>query len=292
MIPQAVLSSLQHFFSADLIRIQDFEDLRPVAGGDINASYAFRFKKEDYFIKINQSKKFPNMFLREAEGLHLLNNANCLEVPKVIHTNVSGEFQFLLLQYIKPAARKATFMEDFGHALSNQHKISSDSFGLENDNYIGSLPQSNHFHADWNHFFIEERILPQIRMARNLGRINQSTSSCFDRFFTKIPEIFPVEKPALLHGDLWSGNYMTGSKGGACIFDPAVYFGHREADLAMTKLFGGFEKRFYESYSNNFHIDRQWPSRTDYFNLYPLLVHVNLFGGSYVDSIKRIVNNF
>ena len=166
------------------------------------------------------------------------------------------------------------------------------SFGLDHDNYIGSLPQSNHQHTSWVEFFIEERLEKQIALAKNSGALNNSTIQQFNNLFKRLKEIIPEEKPSLLHGDLWNGNYMLAADGCACLIDAAVYYDHREMDLAMTRLFGGFPEEFYESYHETFPLSSGFEERVDIHNLYPLLVHVNLFGGSYISQVKSVLSRF
>jgi fructosamine-3-kinase len=178
-----------------------------------------------------------------------------------------------------------------GTLLARLHRNTAREFGLDHNNYIGSLSQSNTFHPTWSEFFAMERILPQIKMARDAGAVDRTLASAAERFCSKLNEIFPDEKPALLHGDLWSGNFFFSTKGPS-IFDPAVYYGHREMDLAMTKLFGGFDDDFYSGYENEFPLEKNWRARTDLCNLYPLLVHVNLFGGGYVRDVVAILTSF
>jgi len=163
---------------------------------------------------------------------------------------------------------------------------------LDHNNYIGSLHQSNQKHDKWVSFFIEERLNPQLKLAYDSGKINSSILEKFEVMFLVLEEIFPVEKPSLLHGDLWSGNLMTDNFGNPCLIDPAVYFGFREMDLAMTTLFGGFDSEFYESYQRINHLETGWQERFDICNLYPLLVHVNLFGEGYLSSVKNILKRF
>jgi fructosamine-3-kinase len=176
-------------------------------------------------------------------------------------------------------------------SLAKLHEVKSDQYGLDHDNYIGSLAQSNTKHPDWKSFFITERIQPQLKLAMEKGLIDMEMIKQFESFFDHFDDLIPEEPPALLHGDLWNGNYLVSNSGKAALIDPAVYFGHREMDLAMTKLFGGFDAEFYQAYNEKFPLKKGWEKRIPIHNLYPLLVHVNLFGSGYVSQIKLILNN-
>jgi fructosamine-3-kinase len=155
---------------------------------------------------------------------------------------------------------------------------------------MGSLPQSNKKHSDWISFFVEERLEKQVSLAHEY--LSSSNFSAFNRLYKRLGELIPPEPPALLHGDLWGGNYMVSSDGKACLIDPAVYYGHREIDIAMTTLFEGFDGDFYASYHEEYPLEKGWRDRLDIFNLYPLLIHLNLFGSGYLGSIERILKRF
>jgi len=264
----------------------------PVGGGDINDAYRFETSAGRFFIKINSASRFPQMFQKEAQGLRLLKSTDEIEVPEVITFEEESDIAFLLLKFINTGTKKSNFWEKFGIQLSNLHKHSNSFFGLDHDNYIGSIHQSNQKHKKWTDFYREERLNKQVQLARDNGRIDFGTVQVFDRFYSKLDEIFPVEPPALVHGDLWGGNFMVSEKGNPVIIDPAVYYGHREMDLGMSKLFGGFNSQFYEAYAENFPLEKGWEKRLDYCNLYPLMVHVNLFGGGYLASVKSILRKF
>jgi fructosamine-3-kinase len=165
-------------------------------------------------------------------------------------------------------------------------------FGLDHENYIGSLTQINSVKSDWLDFYINERLGYQLKMAVDHGKLGSGTVQDFEQFYVFLESFLPSEAPSLLHGDLWGGNLMIGSAGEPVIFDPAVYYGNREVDLAMTRLFGGFSSRFYETYNEEFPLLPGYEDRIDVYQLYPLLVHVNLFGGGYISQVKSILNQF
>lgn len=284
----AVIQNLENKFGQPVVLVKT----SPVSGGDINDAYHFETSKGNFFVKKNSASRFPQMFQKEAKGLQLLKSKNEIKVPEVVLAGEESEVAFLVLKYIRSATKTTNFWYEFGVQLSKLHKHSNDFFGLDYENYIGSLHQSNQKHKKWTDFFREERLTVQVKLARNNGRIDSGTVKTFDRFYSKLDEIFPVEPPALLHGDLWGGNFMVGEKGDAVIIDPAVYYGHREMDLGMSQLFGGFNPEFYRAYNSNYPLEKGWKQRLDFCNLYPLLVHVNLFGGGYLASVKSILRKF
>ena len=268
------------------------DDLSPVGGGCINECYRLKTSAGIFFLKKNNPAKFPGMFAAEARGLNHLNQAVSGIAPQVIAEKENEQEMILILEWIEQGVAKKNFWSDFAYKLASVHRNSHASFGLGYSNYIGALVQDNRPLADWDLFFIERRIKPQLKSAVDSKRLSASLITPFEKLFSKLPEIFPPEAPALVHGDLWSGNFMTGPDGMVRLIDPAIYFGNREADLAMTRLFGGFDISFYRHYQEHFPLQPGFEKRADIYNLYPLLVHVNLFGGYYGDQVKRIVQDF
>ena len=262
-----------------------------VSGGSVNQAYELRSKTNSYFLKVNRLDAFPKMFEKEVFGLNLLRNASSIQVPNVIMNGEFEQFAFLILEYVTPSQPKSNYWESFGEGLAQLHQNTNSNFGLEYNNYNGSLVQVNDFKAEWEPFFIENRLVEQQRQAKDKGRLDDQLSNMLDRLYPKLEGYFPKEQPALLHGDLWSGNYLV-KNGEPCIMDPAVYYGHREVDLAMSLLFGGFDKKMYEAYNACFPLEKEWEKRVDMYNLYPLMVHVNLFGASYAQRVKSILKNY
>ncbi|MEQ9309413.1 MAG: fructosamine kinase family protein [Balneolaceae bacterium] len=256
-------------------------------GGDINSAAKIETDSGDsYFLKWNPSPS-EKMFEKEAIGLNLLDSAlTDLIVPEVI---LIGD-NFLLLEYIEESNTGSSF--DFGVQVAKLHRKTNELFGLDYSNFIGKLPQQNKYHADWLEFFIRERIEPQVKMAIDSGILPLRFASIFERVFNYTYVVFPDEPPALLHGDLWGGNYMFNPDGKACIYDPAVYYGHREMDLAMSRLFSGFSSDFYVGYNEEYPLQKGAEERFKLCNLYPILVHANLFGGHYVSQAKILLKRF
>ena len=261
----------------------------PLGGGSINAVYKAILPEETVVLKVNKVSRYPGMFAAERKGLSLLRNSGGPYIPDVICETSIGNDQFLVLEYLETTPRRSGFFEQFAERLAHLHRTTAPEYGLDHDNYIGSLPQYNHAHTNLFTFLIQQRLQPQLRMAVDQQKLNQTDAICFERLFQQLPDLLPVEPPALIHGDLWSGNYLSGPEGTACLIDPAVAFVHRESDLAMSRLFGGFDAEFYASYQEVFPLEPGFEQRIDLWNLYPLLVHVNLFGGGYVEDVRAIL---
>lgn len=269
-----------------------FDRVTAVGGGCINRAFCVEVSGKKYFLKWNDAAKFPGMFESEARGLRLLRQAGELYVPEVMESAVAGPYTYILMEWIGPGRSQQDFWNEFGRGLARLHRHSQDSFGLDHDNYIGLLEQSNTPNPIWTDFFAGERLVPQFQLAQDAGALGSNSVRSFENLLSKLPGLVPGEKPALLHGDLWNGNFLISAGGEACLVDPAVYYGHREMDLAMTRLFGGFDEEFYKAYEEEFPLEKGHEERTDIHNLYPLLVHVNLFGGSYVAQVQRILSRF
>lgn len=291
MIPRHILEALNDFFEQD--RDKGFRILssRALGGGSINEVYCLETSKGSFCLKFN-TNAYPGMFQAEASGLELLSRPSAIRVPRVVFTKTLADYSFIVMEFIEQAPRIKDFYRDFGRQLSALHRNHSAEFGLDHDNYMGSLPQSNKKHSGWNEFFREERLLPQVRLAVDSGMLERSTVRLFESLYSRLPSILPEEKPCLVHGDLWSGNYIVSEEGRACIIDPAVYYGSREIDLAMSTLFGGFSPDFYEAYHESYPLVSGWKERLDLLNLYPLLIHLNLFGRGYLGQILSILRRF
>ena len=265
--------------------------VRSVMGGSINQAAAVSGGGVTLFIKWNNSAKYPGLFDAEARGLRLLKDHGAL-VPHVLETGIADHFSYIFMEYVERRDPGPGSSEKFGVMLADLHRVTAPFYGLDHANYMGSLPQLNNPHRTWNDFFINERILPQLIRAVNNGMLFSSDARKFDRLFLKLPDLIPAEPPSLVHGDLWSGNYIAGSDSNTWLVDPAVAYGHREVDIAMTFLFGGFSANFYDAYQESFPLEQEWESRLGLFQLYPLLVHVNLFGSGYSEAVRSIVSPF
>lgn len=266
-----------------------------VTGGNINRASQILLEDGTYcFLKFN-ARGGRDMFEKEAKGLELLRNTGVgFLIPKILDLGfVEGpNVGYLLLEFISEGMADSAFYRDLGEKLAHLHRIRHKAFGLNHNNYIGRLPQSNTFHSDWISFFVEERLQPQLIMALDKGLFNRSIVDKFERLYRKLPDLLPDEPPSLLHGDLWSGNIMCSRSHETVLIDPAVYFGHREIELAFTQLFGSFDDAFYDAYHQVYPVREGFPRRKDIYNLYPLLVHSNLFGGSYPSRVQSIIARY
>lgn len=265
--------------------------IRPLGGGDINQVYRLSFAGSECVLKLNSKERFPGMFEKEAHGLRLLGSAGC-RVPEVVITFSDGDHQFLILEFIEPHSPGPGLWERFGRRLAALHRHDSQAFGLDHDNYIGSLEQCNSQREDWSEFFTVCRIRPLVRQARNRSLLSARHVRGFESLFLRLSDLIPREKPSLLHGDLWSGNLMCGTGDEPVFIDPAAYFGHREMDLAMTRMFGGFDRRFIDSYVEEMPLEPGFEQRIQIHNLYPTLVHLVLFGRSYLSGIEATLKRF
>lgn len=270
----------------------EIQTTSPLSGGDINRVYKLTTTVGNFCLKVNDDQRYPKMFHIEASGLKLLRSNSRFTIPDPIHTGIAEGQAYLLLSFIESASKGKDYWESFGMQLAELHRNTNPEFGLDHDNYIGSLTQKNEFKHSWIDFFYQNRIQFQLKTAIDNGYLDQSDSNNANKLYHQLNNIIPREKPALLHGDLWSGNTLTDEKGKPCIIDPAVYYGHREMDLAMTKLFGGFDHRMYDHYNNTYPLEKNWEDRIQIHNIYPLLVHVNLFGAGYVNQVKGILNKY
>ncbi|MGI4750380.1 MAG: fructosamine kinase family protein [Janthinobacterium lividum] len=266
--------------------------IQPVSGGSINKVFRLQTQAKDFIVKLNDAAKFPKMFELEAEGLAAIRQTKTIAVPEVIATGIAGNQSFLLLENIKTGTKTKTSIQKLGSQLAEMHQNTADNFGFEKDNYMGSLPQSNRKHETWKSFFVEERLKPMVKPASDASFIDQKLVSDFEKLYQKLGELYDEEKPSLIHGDLWSGNYLISSEGKPYLIDPAVSYGFREFDLAMTKLFGGFSNDFYQAYQEAFPLQSDWQQRIDLWNLYPLLMHLNVFGLSYLGQVKSGLRKF
>lgn len=292
MIDEILQKQLSAALSEQLKVKIHINDAKSVHGGDINQTFRIGTNEGYFFLKLNDAHRYPDMFAAEYAGLEALHAAHALTVPQPLAYGQSNGQAYLLMELMLKGNAVQDFWEHFAQSLAQQHKKTQPHFGYPVPNYIGTLRQYNTPYSSWPVFYAFNRLMPLIRMAYDQHIIDQGMVQQAERLCRQLPQLFPAEAPALLHGDLWSGNFMVGPDGRACVFDPAVYYGHREMDLAMARLFGGFDTRFYYAYQAAWPLSPGWQQRIGVCQLYPLLVHLLLFGGNYYSSIREILQAY
>jgi len=260
--------------------------LSAVSGGSINDCYHLILADhQEFFLKVNELSEFPHMFQKEASGLALLRKAGAL-TPEVFTIVEEEEHQYLLLSWHPPGGETATSHQEAGISLARMHQIYDTHFGLDHDNYMGSLEQKNDRYTEFMDFWANCRIIPLVEKCRDLTYLSRSDTQQIERILSRTNEIIPETKPSLIHGDLWSGNFHP-SGGKIMLIDPAVAFSHPEADLAMMHLFGKPATELMHAYiAENLPV-QGFEKRFDFFNIYPLLVHLILFGAPYYADLKE-----
>ncbi len=259
----------------------EVRSLRPIGGGDINDAYLVESAQGRAFVKTRADAP-RGMYACEAEGLAWLAEAGALPCPRVLAVHE----QFLVLEYVEPGVRRKDFDARLGRGLAALHRFGAPSFGFTRDNFIGNLPQRNHHEDTFAAFYRQHRLAPMIES------LDTATRQRFDGLFAKIDGLLPHEPPARLHGDLWGGNVHTTPTGEPMLIDPAVYGGAREIDLAMLQLFGAPSAAFFAAYDEVYPRPHGHEERVPLYQLYPLLVHVRLFGGSYLSGVQRALSRY
>jgi len=259
-----------------------------VGGGCINECHVVRDGNRVCFVKLNRPEQ-AEMFSAEAAGLDELARARAVRVPAPVCHGVSAAASWIVLEYLDLRSADGRGMRALGQQLARLHRVTAARFGWHRDNTIGATPQANAPADDWVGFWRERRLGSQLRLAASRGHTGLVSSG--ERLMEKLPAFFSGYRciPSLLHGDLWSGNAAMTAGGEPVIFDPAVYYGDREADLAMTELFGGFPQSFYDAYRAEYPLDAGYGTRKHLYNLYHVLNHLNLFGGGYRAQAERMI---
>jgi fructosamine-3-kinase len=264
------------------------QDISAQGGGCINQAYRIKDGTQSYFVKLNEAGLI-DMFEAEYEGLEELRRPEAITVPRPICTGIQGRQSYIVLEALE--LRGGCDAALLGEQLARLHLTHTDRFGWHRDNTIGSTPQHNDWTPDWIDFFRQQRLEFQLRLARDQG-IGSSVYDQGMKLSAVLDDFFTDYRPtaSLLHGDLWSGNVSGDASGNPVIFDPAVYFGDPETDLAMTELFGGFGSRFFDAYHGIQPIDSGYETRRILYNLYHILNHFNLFGGGYGQQAAGMIN--
>lgn len=291
MLDSALAHSLEEALSAHLSRPYRIREAHAVGGGCIHKSFLIDDGRTRFFVKTNAIQAAP-MFAAEADGLTAL-AAFALRVPAVVACGESGDTAFLILEYLDLFPLDRAGGARLGEALAELHAqsaVGAESFGWSRDNFIGATPQANTPHPGWPAFFAQERLLPQLMLARARG-MERTLVEKGERLAERVGAFFLAYQPspALVHGDLWGGNAAQLADGTPVVFDPAVYRGDREVDLAMSELFGGFPESFYAAYRRALPLDEGFERRKTLYNLYHILNHFHLFGGGYLGAARRMI---
>ena len=260
------------------------------SGGDVSTSYAVDLADGSRVFVKTQDPAPHRFFACEARGLDWLRACGAIRVPEVrAHADrPEASVAFLALEWIEPGPRPSDFDARLGRGLAALHRLGAETFGLERDGFIGPLPQRNEPRDSWAEFYRDCRLAPLVRRAHGAGLLDAHTAARFDRLLERLEErVGDPEPPARLHGDLWNGNLLCDARGCVCLIDPAVYGGHREVDLAMLRLFGGAGEAAFDAYREAFPLAEGWAERIPLYQLYPLLVHLLLFGASYAEAVER-----
>jgi len=269
----------------------DEHSVEPVAGGDISGAYRCRDARgRSWFMKINRAV-FIDAFAAEQAGLQALAASDAVRVPQARASGVTSQRAWLLLEWLDLQPGGAASAAALGTALATMHRTTGEQFGWRRDNYIGATPQLNEPAADWTTFYAERRLRPQLELAADNGAPDKLLRKG-QRLVERLPALLAGHQPvpSLLHGDLWSGNWAALADGEPVIFDPACYHGDREADLAMTRLFGGFPAEFYAAYEAAWPLPDGHQLRLPLYQLYHVLNHYNLFGGAYLAQAARMLD--
>ncbi len=286
----ALRAALNEAIGSDLRSPAGIETATEVGGGSISRSFVVQSGDTRYFVKVNDAR-LAAMFAAEADGLSALAACRALRVPRVVAHGSRDRHAYLVLEYLPlHALREPAQGAAAGHALAALHRIQGPRYGWHRDNFIGSTPQSNAEHRVWPFFFARRRLLPQLELTKRHPAHGKLISSG-QRLADKLAALFVDHQPppSLLHGDLWHGNAATDDAGTLSLFDPAVYFGDREADLAMSELFGGFPDSFYAGYRESWPLADGFEQRKTLYNLYHVLNHLNLFGSAYLHQAERMI---
>ncbi|OGT22094.1 MAG: hypothetical protein A2V90_04140 [Gammaproteobacteria bacterium RBG_16_57_12] len=262
---------------------------RAVGGGDINQAFVLDDGTQPYFIKLNSAARL-GMFEAELAGLQEIGRAGVIRVPRPLCCGTAGGHSFLVLEYIAFGGPDHNSVIELGRQLAALHRVTAPRFGWYRDNTIGATVQRNDYCTDWIVFWTEQRLRVQLDLLKRHGRSGR-LMALGERLLESLHALFAgyTPAPSLLHGDLWGGNYAFDERGQPVIFDPAVYYGDRETDLAMTELFGGFPADFYAAYRDSFPLDEGYVRRRPLYNLYHILNHANLFGGGYAGQAERMM---
>ncbi len=268
------------------------DDLQFFYGGNFNLAVRVKSGATEYFIKWTQGEHL-GLFEAEAKNLQLIKQTGAIDVPGVLGVGTLEGKEYLMMECIQSAEKSTNYWSDFGQKLAHLHQHQGvHGHGLDYTNFLGAAKQDNEWESNGVTFFIQKRLKKQVDTALYHRRISAEMESQFEALYEKLPNLIPNESSALVHGDLWSGNAMVNERGEITLVDPCSYYGLREAELAFTTMFGGFPTEFYEAYHQTFPIEKGFHERIPLYNLYPLMVHVNLFGEGYLPAVNKILSSY
>lgn len=271
------------------------ESLLRISGGDINEAYYIRSSKNEYFVKLNKNVDI-SFFEMEADALAVIRGTNTIHVPKVYEV-ITVEVEpapipMLWMEWVEGKKKKDTETL-LGERLAAMHLCTGSGYGLEKDSYIGMLKQENMLMSSWVSYYRDFRLGGQLRIGKKLGTISGNREQNLIHLMEHLDKWIPDKpKASILHGDLWGGNWITGKEGNPYLIDPSVLYGDHEYELAFTELFGGFSAAFYQAYQSVFPFSDEYQARKEIYQLYYLLVHLNMFGEVYGRDVDRILNKY
>jgi len=287
----ALINNIEQQLSAHLNQLVQIENHRQVFGGDINQAFYLQTNAGPFFLKLNEGN-FKDMFQKEFEGLQMLHQTKTVKIPEPVLYGSFEDHIFLFTEFIQKGNASKNFWQTFASQLAALHKHTNEQFGLSSGNYVGTLPQQNNYCNSWQEFYATQRILPLMQLVFDQNKCSKADIMSAEKLCNHLHNLLPEEMPALVHGDLWNGNLMSDKNGTPVIYDPAVYYGNREMDIAMSLLFGGFSNSFYEYYNELLPLQPGWKMRIQLHTLYPLLVHLVLFGGNYYYQVMNILQKY
>jgi fructosamine-3-kinase len=284
MVPSSIKTFLNKLHKVEI------REFTAIQGGSINDAYRYSVRNEEFFVKYNNQVK--GIIEKEVDGLKAIASLACISTPEVISFEKVSNFEVLVLPFLRSGPKTPQAWENFGQKLAEMHQKPAVCYGWNQGNFIGSLSQSNNNSDDFITFFISQRLKPQIKLAQERKYLSLQEGRQFEKLFQKLPEIVPNTQPSMVHGDLWSGNFIIGEKEIPYLIDPSIHFNFRETDIAFTYLFGGFDAKFYEGYNSTYPLISGFQERIALYNIYPLLVHLNLFGSGYHGSVMSNLHKY
>jgi fructosamine-3-kinase len=268
------------------------QEFKPVAGGDISKAYHLSTSFGRYFVKILEASEAFDIFLLEKLSLEMIADTGTIKTPEIHFVDRLRNLSFLVMDFIESKTPNQKDYQQLGAQLAQMHQVRQTSYGWEQDNFIGTLQQSNKLHDEWPGFYVQERLQPQIQLAHSKRLLSSSDVPIIEQLHQTCKTHLQPAYPSLIHGDLWGGNFLIDTDSTPYLIDPATYFGHHYVDIAMSQLFGGFDVSFYAAYYEESIYPPISQEQKDLYQLYYLLVHLNLFGTSYHASVQRIIQKY